>query len=642
MIKNINNFSKCQNMSNQLPFMKNLEFQEPLSDVGESKEKSNILRCQKAIIDSTNTIVSVNFSESIALKKMTQNSKKQSVMQECQRNTKNKILKDKSNISKKNTQIQKSLKISDQGSIGKEKVYKPFWTASSKEQSELLWSPTKTDCVDSELTSFHGCLKNLNAPSWFSNKLQKQKTNTQNSNSRKMSFLLSTILQLKITECEQLKIEEEEKRRPTKRKGRKKKKVNKTKTKKGGVSKKTKQPGPFKARKIKLYPNKQEKHILKCWFGASRWTYNNCLAFVKNNLKECKKIKITKKLLRSKFINQSIWDSNTQLKWLNTVPYDVRDEAMCDLLKNTYSNISKIAKGTVKHFDLKFRKIKNPQSIVIRKRYYRCTGGFYGFIKNIKKSESLQINEVKNDFRISKDAHGDYWICIPKKARLYNKSHVVKYSNNGIDGVISLDPGVRTFLTGYVPYNKQVIHFGNDVCDKIDKNHKEQDILTSKIKKGKGNKTKIVKAIKRKRKELKNMIKDLHFKACNFLCENYKTILLPSFGTQDMVKRTKRKIGRKTARQMTSQSHYSFKQRLIECSKKYKNCNIIIVDESYTSKTCSECGWLHKRLKGEKTFKCGNNDCKSIFERDVNGSKNIFLKNNEYKTNIIKHSNTKQ
>jgi transposase len=48
----------------------------------------------------------------------------------------------------------------------------------------------------------------------------------------------------------------------------------------------------------------------------------------------------------------------------------------------------------------------------------------------------------------------------------------------------------------------------------------------------------------------------------------------------------RRKIGRKTVRQMTMWSPYAFKQRLISTARQYENVHVIIVDESYTSKTC--------------------------------------------------------
>ena len=69
---------------------------------------------------------------------------------------------------------------------------------------------------------------------------------------------------------------------------------------------------------------------------------------------------------------------------------------------------------------------------------------------------------------------------------------------------------------------------------------------------------------------------------------------------------------------------YKFKQRLIE---KCKNTGtqLMLVDESYTSKTCTNCGWLHSKLGSNKVFVC--KECKLTIDRDVNGARNICLKN---------------
>ena len=39
------------------------------------------------------------------------------------------------------------------------------------------------------------------------------------------------------------------------------------------------------------------------------------------------------------------------------------------------------------------------------------------------------------------------------------------------------------------------------------------------------------------------------------------------------------------------------------------------------------CGWMHKKLGGSKRYKC--QECGTVMDRDVNGAKNIYLKNCE-------------
>ena len=83
-----------------------------------------------------------------------------------------------------------------------------------------------------------------------------------------------------------------------------------------------------------------------------------------------------------------------------------------------------------------------------------------------------------------------------------------------------------------------------------------------------------------------------------------------------------RKIRTKTVRGMMSWAHGKFRETLKSmCDKKGKV--MINPSESYTSKTCSSCGWIDEKL-GEKTFRCRKEG--KIVDRDVNGARGIFLR----------------
>lgn len=53
--------------------------------------------------------------------------------------------------------------------------------------------------------------------------------------------------------------------------------------------------------------------------------------------------------------------------------------------------------------------------------------------------------------------------------------------------------------------------------------------------------------------------------------------------------------------------------------------NVTICTEEYTSQTCGVCGELNKELKDSEVFKC--NKCNLIIDRDINGARNIYIKN---------------
>ena len=69
---------------------------------------------------------------------------------------------------------------------------------------------------------------------------------------------------------------------------------------------------------------------------------------------------------------------------------------------------------------------------------------------------------------------------------------------------------------------------------------------------------------------------------------------------------------------------YVFKQRLqYKC--KLKNIGYKEVDEAYTSKTCTNCGYKNDNLGSAEIFKCSK--CKYKVDRDINGARNILLRN---------------
>jgi predicted site-specific integrase-resolvase len=96
----------------------------------------------------------------------------------------------------------------------------------------------------------------------------------------------------------------------------------KTKTKTKTTKKEEEEKPPVgRVRKIRLYPNAEERQKLTRWFGAARWTYNRCLEEVRD--KGCKR---TEKALRARVINADALEAGGEaLAWLKEIPYDIRD-----------------------------------------------------------------------------------------------------------------------------------------------------------------------------------------------------------------------------------------------------------------------------------------------------------------------------
>ena len=106
-----------------------------------------------------------------------------------------------------------------------------------------------------------------------------------------------------------------------------------------------------------------------------------------------------------------------------------------------------------------------------------------------------------------------------------------------------------------------------------------------------------------------------------YLTDNYNVILLPTFETSQMLRG--RQLSKMTKRLMCMFSFYSFKQKL-KYKANQKGVKVIIVDESYTSCTCTRCG-TRKRVGGQEEYHCDN--CDSVIDRDEQGARNILIKN---------------
>lgn len=132
------------------------------------------------------------------------------------------------------------------------------------------------------------------------------------------------------------------------------------------------------------------------------------------------------------------------------------------------------------------------------------------------------------------------------------------------------------------------------------------------------------KAGARIRTKIRQLIDDFHRKLAKFLCTNYNVVLLPSFQTKNMLRRGQRRIGSKTARAMSTWSHYRFQHRLIYKSREYPWCKVLIVNEAYTSSTCGRCGSINSNLGSNKIFTCSQ--CQLHCDRDLHAARNILLR----------------
>jgi len=383
------------------------------------------------------------------------------------------------------------------------------------------------------------------------------------------------------------------------------------------------------ARKVRIFPDKQQKALFQKCFGTHRYIYNKTLETIQKQ----DKLKLSFYYLRSQVMKSDklMEKTNDPELWLSDIPYDTRQLAIKNCISSFKSSLALKKNGKVKQFNHKFLSRKKPVQVFHADSYSLKLDKNNIFVRRLKGCKfrmtnkgqrwfNRNVKQVNHDFIIMKE-NKRYYLCLT-----FQKTKELNASQG--DSVF-LDPGVRTFQTFYSPglkddHDGSSGKIGDKFINKLRKLNNKIDNLTSLSTKAS---TKTKKHIKDRcstlRTKIKNKITDLHWQSANYLCKTYQNVFLPSFDTKQMVNRTKRNISKLTVRSMLNLSHYKFKQRLIHMGNRM-NRNIIICREDYTSKICSNCGNIKSNLGGKKVYKCEL--CDHKIDRDLNGAYNICVR----------------
>lgn len=375
--------------------------------------------------------------------------------------------------------------------------------------------------------------------------------------------------------------------------------------------------------KLRIYPTNKQKLIINQWIGSSRFLYNKCLSYIKQEFSKNLDIKdiLNIKILREKFINNKNFE--TENTWMLKIPYDIRDEALRDLLHNYKTNFEKFKK-TKKPFELKYKSKKDSiNSIsVLGKHWNKENSVFSDVFTSTLNCEKNLPKTLDYTSRLIKTKLNEYFICIPQLRKIDKK----RSGDNQTIRTISIDPGVRTFLTCYDP-DGLALKIGSADIERLHRLYHYKTKLQSKISKTIGSsKYRLKKAFNRISKKINSLVEDCHKKVALFLCSNYNLILIPKLNFHNF-----KNLKKKNKIRMKLWNHCLFVDRLLDKSMEFQSCSVKVVEEDYTSKTCGHCGILNENLGSKETFKCCG--CLSEMDRDLNGARCILLKNkNLYQT----------
>ena len=264
------------------------------------------------------------------------------------------------------------------------------------------------------------------------------------------------------------------------------------------------------------------------------------------------------------------------------------------------------------YHELRFRSRKNPrQGCFVPATAVSEHGAYYTILGKLRMTERLPANH--GDCRLTFH-NGQYHLVVTMPAQRRVGETQAR--------VVALDPGIRNFLTWFSETDTG--HIAPGAFGKIQRLcvHLDDLLSRAKLEKKRFARRNKYRAAARMRVRIGNLIDELHHQAGRWLVDHFDLILLPTFETSGMVLRGARKLRAKSVRSMLSYAHYRFQQFLKwKCWQRGKE--LLLVNEAYTSKTCSWSGEVIPNLGGAKVVRGSDG---VALDRDINGARGIFLR----------------
>jgi putative transposase len=418
----------------------------------------------------------------------------------------------------------------------------------------------------------------------------------------------------------------------------------------------------YRCKKKVLLPTEMQKKVLLSWMNSYAKMYNATLKFIKSKLYTAKKqrkseniefqkekeknnieyeniikkynmkgkeppkkkrlfkkIKITLNfkrirtiyMLKAKDEIQKISGIDSKMKIHGHI-LDCAIQDVCTAYKTAFTNMRN---GYIKRFRIRYLKeskgrkfLRMEQSEFSKSHKTFCVSGLGETVKTTENNEE-PYKDVKCGGTIVYDENDNrftLYVPIEEGRKILNK-------NKG--NSVAMDCGVKTFQVGYS--ESKIIEISPHLRETMKKYLKNIDsIEQSQLSDGKKKR-----ATNKRYKYIKNCINDLHWKSIKYLTDNFETIQIGNLSTKAICKK-EGKLDKMTKRVAILMSLYVFKERLkYKCY--LKCCKYKEINECYTSKTCTLCGYIKKDLGNARVFEC--NKCYANIERDINGARNIYM-----------------
>lgn len=546
--------------------------------------------------------------------------------------SKKKISVDKSIISSPNIPTTKSSKTSLVELTSEERVSTKSWLMPCKDLSQKLWLPIGTGYVGSHGNTSIGCSRTTElVSSWKINR-----NIVQNRSSSMTSCLSSTYSHQDTTAYVESTLNQKlkQKRIKTLQRHENMKHVRLVKKDADRVKEVIIDVDKYiiRAKRIRVSPvDNRSRKTLNDAIAVYRKLWNCCVDHMR---KPDNKLltKVKEYDLRDIFVTGKKMTPKQlkRIKWTFRISSKTRAEAIKQFASNFNTSNDNLIKSQYKNRYKKRKKGKKPKKIkkkvVMR---YKSKHDKQQTIK-INKEECNIHNDILTTFNgVQLRLHEDdllqelqgqpecnltltrigysYYISVPKYVEVIPKTTTP-------DRIVGIDTGENIFGTYYCP-DGEWGEIGIGINDKLYKIYAQQRRIKKNMQaRPEGSNKNWRKAVRKRDKYIYNMVEDAHWKLAKWLLTNFKKIIIPKLYVPNCSKIRKRI--------QADLRHCTFVNRLIQKCTEYKDSEIHVVKEYYTSQACTRCLSLNT-VKGE-TVRC--RDCKSVTHRDLNGSRNIFMK----------------
>lgn len=333
---------------------------------------------------------------------------------------------------------------------------------------------------------------------------------------------------------------------------------------------------------------------------------------------------ITKNKIRDKFVTAKNNEWFSDKKWMSETPKDIRAGAVEDLMDARNVAFINKRKGNIKKFHLNFRKkgedksIKIPSSAIKVIKYVTKTKKtrtkISVYSKSMKPLKCCLRDKALKNLVITSDCrlgfNGKKWyLYVPVT---FQKDNFIPQNET-----VGIDPGIRKIYTLFGEDKVTMYKFDKD---KLRNTQLKLDNFQSLKDTKKITKNTYKKCIEKIYTKLDNLIDDIHYKIVSDTTKTYKSIFLPNFKSQEIVKIIRDK---QTKRNLFCIKHFLLRKRFIEKTQRMTYSQTYICTEEYTTQQCPMCENL-TNIGSSETYVCKT--CKFTIDRDINSGRNITIK----------------